>query len=52
MPDTRWKELVDICEGHSGDSKSELEADLSILDNDRAFVFNFCSPAKSSTTQS
>lgn len=51
VPDTRWEELMDVCtssRGHSGDSEDDtLEADLSILDNDRAFIFDFCSPEKS-----
>ena len=46
VPDGRWEELVGVCGGHSGDHEMR-EADLSILDNDRAFVFDFCSPAKS-----
>jgi len=48
VPEDRWKELVDVCHrGKSEDQSDLLEADLSILDNDRAFVFDFCSPAKS-----
>jgi len=49
IQDRRWEELVDVCGGHSRDHEVETtrEADLSILDNDRAFVFNFCSPTKS-----
>ncbi|KAF8805118.1 hypothetical protein BYT27DRAFT_7258235 [Phlegmacium glaucopus] len=48
VPETRWKELVAACLGHSEDSDDNtLDADLSILDNDRACVFNFCSPVKS-----
>ena len=49
MPEDCWKELVDVCQGKSEDEGDLLEADLSILDNDRAFVFDFCSPAKSRT---
>lgn len=45
VPDARWQELVAAC--GSGEDESDIEADLSILDNERAFVFNFCSPAKS-----
>jgi len=49
VSNSRWEELVAACEGHSGDHESDgaHEADLSILDNDRPFVFDFCSPAKS-----
>jgi hypothetical protein len=49
VPDSRWEELIDVCGGQSGDDgegNNMREADLSILDNDRAFVFDFCSPAK------
>ena len=52
VQDSRWEELVEICMSqYSGDHEdnSMREADLSILDNDRAFVFDFCSPAKSHT---
>jgi hypothetical protein len=49
VPETRWKELVAACLGFSEDSDDDdtLDADLSILDNNRACVFNFCSPVKS-----
>ena len=48
ITETCWKELVEACLGHSEDSNDDtLDADLSILDNDRARIFNFCSPVKS-----
>lgn len=48
VPETGWKELVEACLRHSEDSKDGThDADLSILDNERAHVFNFCSPVKS-----
>jgi len=46
--ETRWKELVEACLGHLEDSDDEtLDANLSILHNDCAHIFNFCSPVKS-----
>ena len=49
-PDDRWEEFVEVCGGPSEDRDEDtLEADLSILDHDRPFIFNFCSPAKSRT---
>lgn len=47
IPDDRWKELLDVCGCSDSDEEAELEADLSILDHDRPFIFDFCSPAKS-----
>ena len=47
VPDARWQELLEIYGVCSENNESDIEGDLSILDNDRAFVFNFCSPAKS-----
>lgn len=50
VPDARWQELVmtcGVCQVRSREDESDIDTDLSILDNDRAFVFNFCSPAKS-----
>ena len=51
--DTHWVELLEACRIHSGDSEGESDsvddknvADLSLLDNNRTFVFNFCSPTK------
>lgn len=50
VSEARWKELVEACLGHSEDHENDThDADLSILDNDRAHVFNFCSPVKSCT---
>ena len=51
VPDDRWEEFVEVCEGPSEDmgEDSTLEADLSILDHNRPFIFDFCSPAKSRT---
>lgn len=53
IEDTRWDELLEACRIHSGDSEAqsgsegdENAADLSLLDNNRAFVFNFRSPTK------
>ena len=51
VPDDRWKELLDACGVNSSDSEDSEDdnhqADLSFLDNNRAFVFDFCSPGKS-----
>lgn len=51
IPDSRWEELLDVCDVHpiltDSEDDGRLEADLSILDNNRGLVFNFCSPAKS-----
>jgi hypothetical protein len=50
VPDVRWEELLVACTGTNSDSEDSdgnKQADLSMLDNNRAFVFDFCSPAKS-----
>ncbi|KIM39261.1 hypothetical protein M413DRAFT_29440 [Hebeloma cylindrosporum] len=48
IADSRWRELVEACSGHAENSEDDetCDADLSILDNNRAFVFDFCSPEK------
>ena len=53
IDDTCWIELLEACGVHSDDSelKSDSEddnniADLSLLDNNQALVFNFQSPTK------
>ena len=53
IDDTCWVELLEACRIHSGDSEAQSDseddknaADLSLLDNNRAFVFNFRSPMK------
>jgi hypothetical protein len=50
ITEERWAELMEICTGKAEADNSELdtlEADLSILDSHRAFLFDFCSPTKS-----
>lgn len=50
IEDARWEEIFDECDSattaddHSGDECTQ--ADLSFLDNNRAFLFDFASPAK------
>ena len=53
IDDTRWIVLLEACGVHSDDSElnSDSEddnniADLSLLDNNQALVFNFQSPTK------
>ncbi|KAF8156945.1 hypothetical protein B0H34DRAFT_770560 [Crassisporium funariophilum] len=44
-----WKEISDTCgakEGALDDLDDENNADLSLLDNNRAFLFDFASPSK------
>jgi len=47
VPDAHWKELLDACGDLSNSNDDRLEADLSILDNNHGFVFDFCSLVKS-----
>jgi hypothetical protein len=53
VPDDRWQEFVAVCGRPAEDrldsdhDEDTLEADLSILDHNRPFIFNFRSPAKS-----
>lgn len=46
VPDARWQELLTICGVSEEGREDNLEADLSILDHQRPFIFNFSSPAK------
>jgi len=46
VPEDCWKDLIKTCRGVGDIEDDDRDADLSILDNARAFVFNFCSPAK------
>jgi len=49
VPDD-WEEFVEVCGRPSEDRDEDtLEVDLSILDHDHPFIFDFCSPAKSRT---
>ena len=51
VTDDRWKELLNVCSGlnkHEDSDEDSHQADLSLLDNNRAFVFDFCSLEKSS----
>ncbi|KAF8157499.1 hypothetical protein BJ912DRAFT_1070237 [Pholiota molesta] len=49
--DDRWKEIFDECglgvaKENADDSDKNNQADLSLLDHNRAFLFDFASPAK------
>lgn len=50
IDEKRWEEIFELC--GAGDTldpgleNDALEADLSLLDNNRAFLFDFASPAK------
>ncbi|KAF8808903.1 hypothetical protein BYT27DRAFT_7022969, partial [Phlegmacium glaucopus] len=52
IEDARWGELLEACEIHKqrlgppGRCYDKNGADLLLLDNNRAFMFNFCSPVK------
>ena len=54
IDDSRWVDLLDACRIYNGDSEGQESdsednrnaANLSLLDNNRATVFNFCSPMK------
>lgn len=50
VPDDCWEEFIDLCKDSVEESDSgedTLKADLSALDHERPFIFDFNSPAKS-----